>query len=71
VLTYDKIATELPYITMCINEALRIDPPLQTSTLQMVTEPTEIGGYKIRNDHGIYINIYALHHNPDEWIDHN
>jgi len=71
VLTYDNIASELHYITMCVNEALRIDPPLSTSTFQMVTEPTEIGGYKIRNDHGIYINFYALQHNPDEWIDHN
>ena len=37
----------------------------------MVTENVEIEEYKIRNDHMIQFNIYALHHNMEEWKEHD
>ena len=35
----------------------------------IVTEPIEVGGYKIRADHPFSINMWYLSHNPDEWFE--
>lgn len=44
---------DLNYLNMVINESLRIDPPFKATSTLMVTEPIEICGIKIRDDHMI------------------
>mmetsp|Transcript_30470 Transcript_30470/g.29850 ORF Transcript_30470/g.29850 Transcript_30470/m.29850 type:complete len:166 (+) Transcript_30470:300-797(+) len=65
-LTYDNLL-HLKYLSHCIYETLRIDPSVPISSPFMFTEPVQIGGYTIRDDHYCQINIYGLHHNPAEW----
>lgn len=42
---------DLNYLNMCINESLRIDPPFKVTSTLMVTEPIDLCGYTIRDDH--------------------
>ena len=42
-LSYDNLSN-LPYLGMCVNEALRLDPPVAISSNFKVTEPIDICG---------------------------
>ena len=66
VLSYDEL-DKLKYSGMCLNESLRIEPPVTVTSAIRLTETLEIGGYTIRDDTNININIKLLHHNIDEW----
>lgn len=66
VLTYDNLL-DLKYLTLCINESLRIAPPAHYSTELILTENSTIGTIKIRKDTPFLIHIYHLHHNKKEW----
>ena len=46
ILQYDKLS-ELQYMSMVINESLRLSPPVSLSTLATLTETTELGGFKV------------------------
>lgn len=65
-LTYENL-NNLPYLSMCINETLRLTPSAQMSFMFKVTETITLNGYKILKDHGCGIFIELLHKNPDEW----
>ncbi|CDW89465.1 cytochrome p450 [Stylonychia lemnae] len=68
-LNFDNFA-DMPYLSNCINETLRIDSPPISFGIEL-TEPIDLLGYKILNDHPVIININALHYNDEEWQEPN
>ncbi len=54
----------LPYTLHCINEALRLYPPVYVLA-RSATQPLEIGGYQIPAGRSILISPYTLHRHPD------
>jgi len=54
-------------MNLCVQESMRLDPPAVDSGLEAVSETVDIYGYTFRSDSAIQINIYSLHHNPEEW----
>jgi cytochrome P450 len=69
VLTYDNIQN-LNYIGMCTSESLRIDNPVLLSFDVKLKETIDLCGFMIKDSTIIHINIWELHHNPDQWINH-
>ncbi len=64
---YESIS-QMNHFSNCISETLRVDTPPISFGIQM-TEPVEIFGTKISDQHQILINIHGLHFNEEEWID--
>ena len=60
---------ELEYISCCLNETLRLDPPIIFSSTATFNEKTEIQGYTFTANEQVYVYIGALHRNPDQWIE--
>lgn len=54
----------LTFTKQVIMESLRLYPPVWMST-RVVTEATELGGYKFDKGTTFLISPYILHHNPD------
>ena len=69
-LNYDTLGN-LKYLSMVLNETLRIRPSAHFSFMYEMTEKIEVSGYTILPNHPILISIYLLHHNKDEWKDHD
>lgn len=63
--TYENIST-LKYTNLCFTESLRRDPPLPISAFS-VTEDIQVGEFHIKKDAYCFMNILAIHTNPDEW----
>ncbi|XP_078605341.1 cytochrome P450 4F4-like isoform X3 [Branchiostoma floridae x Branchiostoma japonicum] len=59
---------KLPYLTMCLKEAMRLHSPVPFIS-RTVTEDTVIDGVHIPEGSYIGIHLFALHHNPDIWGD--
>ena len=62
--------SHLPYLTLCIKEALRLYSPVPQIT-RMLTKPTEIEGVELLPDTTVILGIYAMHHNPLVWGDNH
>ncbi|KAI9261441.1 cytochrome P450 [Phascolomyces articulosus] len=58
---------ELVYITMVINETLRITGPADSLTPRTATKDTELGGVFIPKGTNVTVSLYELHHNPRFW----
>ncbi|KAL8590473.1 hypothetical protein ACOMHN_011686 [Nucella lapillus] len=63
--SYDT-ANDLTYVDMCLNEALRLNPPGFIIDRQCVDD-VEFGGYQIKKGTSIMIPVYALHRDPEIW----
>ena len=63
----DRIG-KLPYITNCVNEAMRLYPPAWI-TDRVALEDDLLGDYHIRKGTLIGVSIYELHRNPLYWQD--
>ncbi|KAK7506002.1 hypothetical protein BaRGS_00002724, partial [Batillaria attramentaria] len=61
--------SNLPYLTMCIKETLRMYSPL-TYIQRELTRDTEIDGHTVPAGCIVNIGIYDVHHNPTVW-DHS
>mmetsp|Transcript_30638 Transcript_30638/g.30113 ORF Transcript_30638/g.30113 Transcript_30638/m.30113 type:complete len:229 (+) Transcript_30638:599-1285(+) len=61
----------LKYYTNCFMESMRIEPPVMFSSYDTVTDDTTIGGINVKKGDPFTVDMYFLHHNPEEWIDHN
>lgn len=57
---------QLPYLTNCFHEGMRIVPPVWFIGKRNVQE-TSIGEYAIPKNTDVFVNIYQLHHHPDYW----
>lgn len=60
--------SQLPYLTRCIKESLRLHPPVHLISRQ-TTKETIIDGKTIPANTLITINIFNLHRNPTVWTD--
>ncbi|KAK7505999.1 hypothetical protein BaRGS_00002721, partial [Batillaria attramentaria] len=60
--------SRLPYLTMCIKEAMRLHTPVPFIQREL-TQDTEIDGNVAPAGTVITILIYNLHHNPTVWED--
>ncbi|XP_055351556.1 cytochrome P450 3A24-like [Paramacrobiotus metropolitanus] len=65
--TYDIIA-KMEYLDCCINETLRIYPPL-ARTERMCNETWTHKGLTVEKGSVVAIPIYAIHHDPEYWPD--
>lgn len=59
VLEYEALS-DLKYMGMVLNEALRISPPATASSTVCLTETTEIGGYLINKGDRLAIHFWGL-----------
>lgn len=69
-LSFEKL-NELPYLEMCLNEALRTFPPILYST-KLCTEECELINKNrkpvvIPSGCGVVISSYAIHHDEDHY----
>ena len=55
---------DVKYLGQCINETLRIDPPIWYSSTLTLKESAKIGDYYIRKDEQIIVSYVNLAHNP-------
>lgn len=57
----------LPYLESTIAEVLRIRAIVPLSLPHKSTCDTSLGGYDVPKDTMLITNIWAIHHDPDEW----
>ncbi|XP_066292794.1 cytochrome P450 4F6-like [Branchiostoma lanceolatum] len=57
---------KLPYLTMCLKEAMRLHSPLALIERKML-EDTVIDGVTVPKGYDVAIHLYGLHHNPAVW----
>ena len=55
---------------MVFNETLRLEPPVIFSSLMVVNDPIEINGIRIEKKDNILVNFQQLHHDPEQWQQH-
>jgi cytochrome P450 len=68
--TLSDLAKELdldpdPYLSLALNETLRLEPPVPCSTSFCLTETKNISGVEILAGDMLITNIYKLHHLED------
>lgn len=66
VFTQEELSN-LKYLTMCLNETLRLEPPLRIPSLLSFQEDVDVGGYKIPANTAIGMNIWQMHRSPKQW----
>jgi len=57
--------SELNYISYCVSEALRFEPPVGRSSVITMTDDTTIGEYTLKAGDGIVLDMYRLQRNKD------
>lgn len=71
--TYDQVK-DLPYLRACVDEALRLRPPLSLGLPRKTTEDTTIAGHTIKAGVTVSVPTWSLHHseslfpNPDAFV---
>lgn len=68
--TYEKVQ-ELTYFSYVFNETLRLEPPVIFSGVNKVTEEITIDGLKIAPTDNIIVSLHQLHHDSEQWIEHD
>lgn len=76
---YDQVK-DLPYLRACIDEALRLRPPLSLGLPRKVVEDTVIAGHAVKGGTTVSVPTWSLHHNeslfpdadsfiPERWLE--
>ncbi|PVD31381.1 hypothetical protein C0Q70_06793 [Pomacea canaliculata] len=60
--------SHLPYLSMCIKEALRLHSPVPFIQRQL-TQDTDLDGFLAPKGMLVNIIVYNIHHNPTVWED--
>uniref|UniRef100_A0A8C3RYN1 Cytochrome P450 family 4 subfamily B member 1 n=1 Tax=Chelydra serpentina TaxID=8475 RepID=A0A8C3RYN1_CHESE len=61
--------SNMPYITMCIKESLRLYPPVPQMYRQLNQPVTFFDGRTLPEGSLVSLHVYALHRNPTVWKD--
>ncbi|PFH47753.1 hypothetical protein AMATHDRAFT_6456 [Amanita thiersii Skay4041] len=62
-------ATSLPFLNACIREAMRINTPISYIVPRTSSETTRVGQDVLPANTSLIVNIFAVHHNEDNWSD--
>ncbi|KAK2660209.1 hypothetical protein Ddye_006742 [Dipteronia dyeriana] len=66
----DADLTKLPYLHCIISEALRLGPVTVLPPCES-SEDCTVGGYHIPRGTQLWINAWAVHNDPEFWIEHD
>ena len=58
----------LPYTLQVIKETMRIEPTV-SAIPRVVTEDTELGGYRLKGKSMVFVSPYIMHHDERFWDD--
>lgn len=61
--TFEEYGKQLPYLTNCLNESLRIYTPVPVLTREAVADD-ELCGMRVPAGTRIAINCWSVHHDP-------
>eukprot|EP00073_Rattus_norvegicus_P048417 XP_017450647.1 PREDICTED: cytochrome P450, family 4, subfamily f, polypeptide 17 isoform X2 [Rattus norvegicus] len=61
--------TQLPFLTMCIKESLRLHPPVTVISRCCTQDVVLPDGRVIPKGNDCIISIFGVHHNPSVWPD--
>ncbi|OIW07007.1 hypothetical protein TanjilG_02641 [Lupinus angustifolius] len=61
--------SKLPYLQNIVHETFRLQPPLPLSFPRSISEDCIIGGYKIPQNTTLFVNVWAIHTDPNLWTD--
>lgn len=59
--------SNLPFLSACIKEALRINSPISLLPARWTLQPTMIGKYAIPAHTSVVPNVCAVHQNDNNW----
>ncbi|XP_051026827.1 cytochrome P450 4F1 isoform X2 [Acomys russatus] len=65
---WDDLA-QLPFLTMCIKESMRLHPPVTVISRRCTQDVVLPGGRTIPKGVICLISIFGIHHNPSVWPD--
>ncbi|XP_024995390.1 flavonoid 3',5'-hydroxylase-like [Cynara cardunculus var. scolymus] len=58
---------KLYHLDAVVKETFRLHPPLPFLLLRSPSQSCEVGGYTVPEDSNIYLNVWAIHRNPEYW----
>ncbi|KAE8153054.1 cytochrome P450 [Aspergillus avenaceus] len=73
-ITFQNISTQLPYLLACLDEALRMYPPVPTGLQRAVPSPMTVSGVHIPQDTRVFVHQSAAYrsalnfHQPESFI---
>lgn len=63
-INYDSIL-ELKYLGMCLQESMRLDPPIWYSSTFEMTKTSKIGPYFVNTSTEVILNYHSIAHDPE------